>query len=84
MDLTLIVPLATAALAATSAGAAKVWQSIQQGRADCLQRESALAQELREERREHWKTAMALERLLGKYERERGSGSPPAPTSTSR
>ena len=84
-DLAVIVPLGTAALAAVSAGVAKVWGLVQQGRLDCMEAKASLVLEkqdlqaqLKAEQREHWKTAMALERLLGKYERELGSGSPPA------
>jgi hypothetical protein len=68
-----------------SAGVAKAWQAlVQQPRLDCAEAKAALVMEkldlqaqLKAEQKEHWKTAMALERLLGKYERERGSGSPP-------
>jgi hypothetical protein len=85
VDLAVIVPLATGALAAVSAAVAKLYQSlVTQPRLDCQEAKAALVMdklqleaELKAERKEHWKTAMALERLLGKYERERGSGSPP-------
>lgn len=84
--------LVTTALAAVTGGAAKVWQLIQQGRLDCLERCAALTldlrstekerdearQELKTERLEHWKTALALASLQGKLERERaGSSRPP-------
>lgn len=38
--------LATAALGAATGGAAKLWQLIQQGRADCLERCAALTLQL--------------------------------------
>lgn len=86
-DLAIIIPVATSALALVGAGVSKVWSAIQQGRLDCLEAKAALTLEklelqaqLKAEQKEHWKTAMALERLLGKYERERGSGSPPPQT----
>jgi hypothetical protein len=37
---------------------------------------------LKTEQTEHWRTAMALERLLGKCERERAGSSRPPPRST--
>ncbi len=92
MQLELILPLAGTALAAVTAGIAKVWQLFQQGRADCLERCAALTldlrsteaerdaalAELRLERQEHWKTALALASLQGKLDRERaGSSRPP-------
>lgn len=46
MQLELILPLAGTALAAVTAGIAKVWQLFQQGRADCLERCAALTIQL--------------------------------------
>lgn len=87
MQLELILPLAGTALAAVTAGIAKVWQLFQQGRADCLERCAALTMQLREteaelkaERLDHWKTAMALASLQGKRERERVESSRPPQT----
>jgi uncharacterized protein (DUF3084 family) len=45
MQLELILPLAGTALAAVTAGVAKVWQLFQQGRADCLERCAGLQAE---------------------------------------
>lgn len=70
-------PLALAALAALTGGVAAVWKALQCPA--CKAELAATQAELKAERLEHWKTAMALERLLGKYERERGSDSPPPP-----
>ena len=39
-----------------------------------------LEAELKAERKEHWKTAMALERLSGKYERRVENSSRPPPS----
>lgn len=64
---------------ALGAGIAKVWQLFQQGRLDCLERLRATEAELKAERLEHWKTALALASLQGKLERERAGSSRPPP-----
>lgn len=81
---------------ALGAGIAKVWQLIQQGRLDCLERCAALTSKNQEletralmleakleaSNQRLLQTSMTLERLLGKYERERGSTSSRPPKST--
>ena len=52
MQLELILPLAGTALAAVTAGIAKVWQLFQQGRADCLERCAALTMQLMDKDKE--------------------------------
>lgn len=52
MQIELILPLAGTALAAVTAGIAKVWQLFQQGRADCLERCAALTLDLRSTEKE--------------------------------
>ena len=93
-DLAVIVPLGTAALAAVSAGVAKLYNSlVTQPRLDCADAKAALViekldlqaqlkakeEEIKAERLDHWKTALALASLQGKYERERGDSSRPPP-----
>ena len=74
-----LIPLSAAGLGWL---AKAVWGAIQQGRLDCLSERARLTvelsdarAELKAEQREHWRTAMLLERLSGKYERERGNSS---------
>jgi hypothetical protein len=88
--------LITTALAAATGGVAKVWQLFQQGRADCLERCAGLTVRITEletkllekeakleaSNQRLLQTSMTLERLLGKYERERGHTSSQPPKST--
>lgn len=88
-NLATVIPLATAGTAGLAAAVRALWlQLVTAPKLECqaekviLRAENdRLELELKAERLDHWKTAMTLERLSGKYERERGSTSSRPPSS---
>lgn len=84
MQLEMILPLAGTALAAVTAGVAKVWQLFQQGRLDCLERCAALTIQLNERDRDIKALQLEVRDLLihssalrAKNDRLSGKGSDP-------
>lgn len=74
---TTLIAIGTSFLGALYAGFRILWDRLAERP---LKRIAELEAELKAEKKDHWKTAMALERLSGKYERERADSSRPPPS----
>jgi hypothetical protein len=75
---TALIATGSAFLGVLYAAVRILWANLVESRTNRI---AVLEAELKTEQREHWKTAMALERLSGKYERERAGSSRPPPSS---
>jgi hypothetical protein len=74
---TALIAIATTALGALYAAIRILWAHLAE---KPQKRIAELEAELKEERKDHWKTAMALERLSGKYETRGAVSSRPPPS----